>query len=189
MKPMVFNNKIMAPWFTTAFDYLVDRPLTDVLAKSLSSSPDNFLFFQNSLLFQNNFRETPDGYELEVAVPGLNKKDLRLDVADQVLIVQARKQQHNTYGWFTKTNYYQSTQIFEEFVLPDDADATGIRAKCRDGLLKIRIPKLKYENTRKAIPVSGTAETKMNWWQKLTNRFKTWWGKVNNKMRRVLSGF
>lgn len=184
MKPTLLNDRFSERWSTAAIDHLVDRPLDGLLTDSLFSSLNNLS------ILDNNFLQTHDGYKLEVSVPGMCRKDLHLEVNSNVLTVQGRKQQKEESGWFKKPTEYRNIEIYKTFILPEDADADGIRAKCKDGLLKISIPKVKIETNYKSISVKAAAETKeMNWWQKLTKTLKALWNKGSSKMKQLQPGF
>ncbi len=178
MKPKLLNNQLTLPWISDPLDYLIDRPLDSILGIS-------------PLLPDNNFRQTPDGYILEVPVPGMTRKQLKLEVDNQVLTVRGKKQHKTKMGWFSKKTTYQSAHFYKTYVLPEDADTDGIRAKCTNGLLKITIPKVKSNSAKKIIPVNGTAESGMNWrqkvnWsQKIIKPFKAIWTKGSNWMKSI----
>ncbi len=171
MKPTIYN-RVSSPWFSEALDYFVDRPLENLLVNS-------------PLLPDNNFRQTADGYVLKVAVPGMSRKDLQLEVDNQVLTVQGQKQRKDNSGWFTKTTTYQSTHFYKNFVLPEDADTDKIRAKCANGLLKITIPKIKSAGTKKVIPVNGTLVPEKSKWSKIAQPIKAWWTKAQAKWQQL----
>ncbi|QMU30825.1 Hsp20/alpha crystallin family protein [Adhaeribacter radiodurans] len=159
MKPTLFNNQITLPWISDPLDYLIDRPIENLPG----SSP---------YLPDNNFRQTPDSYILEVAVPGMSRKQLKLEVENQVLTIRGKKKHKTNSGWFTKKTTYRSTHFYKTYVLPDDADTDSIWAKCTSGLLKITIPKVKSKSTKKIIPVNGTTEPVRNKWQKVRGSLK-----------------
>lgn len=183
MNPTIINNKFTANWLTPSDHFLVDRPVANMLHGSLFSSLDNFGFLNN------NFQETPDGYKVEVAVPGMCKKDLHLTVDNHLLIVQVQQEQKEKAGWFKKAPTYRSTQLYKTLVLPEDADVNGIRAECKNGLLTISIPKINQANKRKLIPVSVEAEPKEDWWEKLTRPLTLLWDKVSGKSKNLAHGF
>jgi HSP20 family protein len=175
MKTERFYDRPSEKWVPAAIDsLLVDRPLSSLLGNNFFSS------------FDSNVLETADGYTLEIAVPGMKKKDLRLEAADGVLTVQGQRQQRDVFGWLGRTVEFKSTQIYRSFALPEDADADRIQAKCRDGLLKISIPKIKSQRTFRVIPIEPVeAPGKMSWWQKLARPFKRLKTKVGYMMKRL----
>ena len=177
MKPSILNKKLFNLWVNEANDYLVDRPLTGMLTNSLLSS------------YNSNFRETPDGYKLEVAVPGMSKKDLKLEVNNYILTIRGHKQQKNKWGWFNKAVEFRSTELYKTYVMPEDADTDDIQTKCKDGILKVSIPKITKKNKRKLIPVTIDGHPEADWWEKLAQPIKSLWDKVSGKTKRLVPGF
>ncbi|MFD3002818.1 Hsp20/alpha crystallin family protein [Pontibacter toksunensis] len=154
MKAELLYDKVSGKWVLAPSDsLLIDKPFSSL-----------FTSFDNSML------ETADGYKLKIAVKGMKKKHLKLEVADGVLTVHGQKQQKDVFGWARKTAEFRSTQIYRTVTLPEDADIDGIKAKCREGLLEISIPKIKKRSTYSGIPVEDTG--KMSWWQKISKPFK-----------------
>ena len=100
-----------------------------------------------------NVKETCDEYIMEVAVPGLKKEWVRINVTNEGLLHMAienkmehkeedrecncRKERHERYlrREFTYGNYEQS------YTLPDDVERDKISASVADGILTIVIPK------------------------------------------------
>lgn len=136
--------------------------------------------------FDSHTQKTANSYTLEVPVPGMNKKDLRLEAADGVLTIYGHKQQKDIFGWARRTIEFKSTQIIRTIVLPEDADSDSIKAKCRDGLLKISIPKRKKQTTLLKIPVEEAG--KVSWWHAVTKPFRMLKSKVGYMMKRFVIG-
>lgn len=91
-----------------------------------------------------NVRETTDSFEVEMAAPGMSKKDFRIEMDNDLLTIYSEKQQENEVKEgerYTKKEFsYQSFQ--RSFQLPKDViDEDKIQAKYEDGILSLRIPK------------------------------------------------
>ncbi|WP_460924945.1 Hsp20/alpha crystallin family protein [Pontibacter brevis] len=172
MKTNLLYDKVSDKWVPAPIDsLLLDKPYSALLGNSLFTS------------FDNNMLETVDGYKLEIAVPGMKRKHLKLELSDGVLTVQGQEQQKDVFGGAGRTAEFRGTQIYRTFTLPKDADTDGIKAKCRDGLLKISIPKIKKHSTYSSIPVEDTG--KMNWWQQVSRPFIKLKTKVSDVMGRL----
>ncbi len=97
-----------------------------------------------------NIRETADHFDVEVAAPGMEKKDFKITFDGNLLTISSQKE----YGEETrKENYtrrefsYRSFQ--RSFELPKDVvDESNINARYDNGLLHLSIPK-KEEAKRK----------------------------------------
>ena len=98
-----------------------------------------------------NIRETADNYEVEVAAPGMDKKDFNIALDGNLLTISSAKERREEKK---ETNYtrrefsYQSFQ--RSFELPKDVvDEDKINARYENGLLYLTIPK-KEEAKQKA---------------------------------------
>lgn len=107
--------------------------------------------------FQCNIYETPIGYELEIAVPGMNKKQLKLQVADGVLTVKGKKESARQVWGLRQLTEFETTTLHRSFVLPSDADEDKIKATCRDGVLYLTIGK-KAGAVKKQVPIEVTTD-------------------------------
>ena len=164
MKPSLLNE-----WFTDPWAFPIDLPLSETLSSSL-------LPFRDSNLVPTN-----DGYILEVAVPGMCKKDLKVEVANNILTIQGQKQGRSKFNWFNKKPNISNPQIYENYVLPEDADVNSIKAKCKNGLLEINISKMKPSNARKMIKVEGVEKPARGFWPHFSSLLRSWFAKVKVK--------
>jgi HSP20 family protein len=86
--------------------------------------------------------EEDDGYRLEMDVPGVRFSEVAITASGRTLRIEGTRERarrstaechhllERTCGRFVRT-----------FQLPDDADATGIRASLSDGVLTVEIPR------------------------------------------------
>ncbi|MDX1627201.1 MAG: Hsp20/alpha crystallin family protein [Fulvivirga sp.] len=106
-------------------------------------------FFNNDLEARStmpsvNIKENEDGYAVEMAAPGMNKKDFKVELDDNTLTISYEKEQSkqdkDDEGRFTKREFnYQS--FSRSFTLPNTVESDKIEATYKDGLLKLNIPK------------------------------------------------
>jgi HSP20 family protein len=97
-----------------------------------------------------NIIEEKDNYRIEIAAPGLEKKDFKIDVRDNVLTISSEKKvekEENDKNYVRKEFSYSTFQ--RSFTLPETVDVEKIKAKHDDGILNIQIPK-KPEAVEKA---------------------------------------
>ncbi len=97
----------------------------------------------NTTLPSVNIKETKEGFELEVAAPGFDKNDFKLELNHDVLTISSEKQTQDEQRegeHYTRREYCYSS-FKRSFVLPDTADAEKINAEYKDGILGIIIPK------------------------------------------------
>ncbi|MGM9737598.1 MAG: Hsp20/alpha crystallin family protein [Candidatus Cryptobacteroides sp.] len=93
-----------------------------------------------------NVLENEQGYELELAAPGMTKEDFKvtLDESGDLVINMEKKVESNDEkkrGHYLRREFsyskYQQTML-----LPDDADREKINAQVENGVLKVNIPKI-----------------------------------------------
>ena len=97
-----------------------------------------------------NVKEDDKQYTMEIAVPGLKKEFVRVDVNNDGELCVAienkmehkeeepkdEKKEHYLRREFSYTNYEQN------YVLPEDVDREKISAKVHDGILETALPKV-----------------------------------------------
>jgi HSP20 family protein len=104
-----------------------------------------------------NIVETESGFRVELAVPGVSKEDIKVDInKDNELVISAAKK---TETEEKQENYLRKEFSFTEFektlTLPEDADKDAILAAYNNGVLAIDIPKkAKAEEEVKSIAIA-----------------------------------
>lgn len=91
---------------------------------------------------RTNIAETEAAYELAFELPGLDEKDIQVNLQDHVLTVTAeRRDERDTQGkrWHRVEHRYG--QFSRTIALPHDAAANGIEAVYRHGVLQVTVPK------------------------------------------------
>jgi HSP20 family protein len=90
-----------------------------------------------------NVIENSDHFEIEVAAPGLEKKDFHIDLENNLLTISSEKEfknEENKEGRFMRKEFGYSA-FKRSFTLPDSVDAEKISARYYEGILQIHIPK------------------------------------------------
>ncbi len=89
-----------------------------------------------------NVIEGKDNFKIEVAAPGLDKKDFNIDLDQDVLTISSEKETEDKEekDQYMRREFCYST-FCRSFTLPESADADNISAKHKDGILTISIPK------------------------------------------------
>ena len=91
-----------------------------------------------------NIKETPENYEVEVAAPGMTKKDFKVELDGHCLTISSQRSHQNEERedekYSRKEFSYQSFQ--RTFTLQKDVvDIDKIAARYENGLLHLLIPK------------------------------------------------
>lgn len=98
-----------------------------------------------------NVAETPKEYMIDLAAPGLERKDFKVEINNHTLTVSSEKkeeQKEEKNGYSRKEFSYSS--FSRSFSLPENVKEGSIDAKYQDGILKITIPKKEVTVTKPA---------------------------------------
>ena len=86
--------------------------------------------------------ENDNNIVIKAELPGIDKKDLVLDVKDQRLSLKGERTAENE---VKEDSYYRRERAYgrfeRSFALPAEVDADQIKADYKDGVLKVEIPK------------------------------------------------
>ncbi len=89
-----------------------------------------------------NVIENKDEYKIEVAAPGLEKKDFKVDVHKNVLTISSEsKDEKEDQNEKYMRREFRYSSFKRSFTLPETVDSEKIRATHRDGILNISVPK------------------------------------------------
>lgn len=81
-------------------------------------------------------------YSITIEVPGVDEKDVKVEIADNTLTVRGEKKQEKEEK---DRNYYRMERSYGSFQrilsLPEDADQENVKAKFRKGVLTITMPR------------------------------------------------
>ncbi len=89
-----------------------------------------------------NIIEEKNQYRLEVAAPGLDKEDFKIDLHNDILTLSAEKKQEKEEKdkkYLRREFNYCSFK--RSFTLPDFVDVDKIEAKHKNGILTVILPK------------------------------------------------
>jgi len=120
----------------TLFDDFFNRDIFNWNASNFSTT--------NTTIPAVNIKETGDNYEVEVAAPGMSKKDFKVQLDGNVLTISSEKEswQENKGDerYISREFSYQS--FYRTFTLQKDVvDADKIQARYEEGVLHLVIPK------------------------------------------------
>ena len=142
------------------------RPNRELLRDSVIPSEmmnlfDNF--FNESLgKFERNIFFTPrvdvvereKQFEVHVALPGLKKDEVKIDIDGDRLTISGERKFNNENKedkYHMVENYYGS--FSRSFTLPEHVDKTNLVAELTNGVLKIEIPKTKVKESKTSIAI------------------------------------
>ena len=96
-----------------------------------------------------NIMEDDIKYSLELAVPGIDKKDLKIDINEDVLTISSESKhdtEENRDGYKRKEFSYSS--FCRSFYIPENVNRDNIEANYKDGILTVGLPKQEEDKSR-----------------------------------------
>lgn len=116
----------------------------DFFSRDLFSWGNTNFSSTNTTIPAVNIKETSENYEVEVAAPGMTKKDFKVELDGNLLTISSEKSdqkpENENERYARKEFSYQSFQ--RSFTLQKDVvDIEKIQAKYENGLLQLLIPK------------------------------------------------
>ena len=94
-----------------------------------------------------NIRENEKNFTIELAVPGLDKKDIKIDINEDVLTISSEKKSENeeeNNGY--KRKEFSFSSFTRSFTIPDNINRDKIEANYKDGVLAVELPKEPEKN-------------------------------------------
>ena len=101
------------------------------------------------------YTKLEDSYVITAEVPGINKNDINIEIDGDILVVKGEKKynkQEQKEEYFVRERCYGSFR--REIRLPTDSNKNDIEASYEEGILKLKIPKIKQiEKETKTIAI------------------------------------
>ena len=151
MTKVIYNSKIPAidrDEFLTPFDRMFDKIVSaqfPEIEKQVGVKP-----FSGTAYPKVNVYEYDDKVGIIAEIPGLDKKDLKIDVEEGILIISGDK--HGLFddsGAKVLRRELKGSSFKRQFELGELLDGEKIKASFKDGLLSIDIPKVEQEKPKK----------------------------------------
>lgn len=127
----------------------------------LSDLFDNDRFFDSDWMKKQsvpsvNVKEYDKGFDIELAAPGLSKKDFNITMENRVLTISSEKKEEMEQKEkdYTRKEFSYSS-FSRSFALPENVNEGDVNATYADGILKLSLTKkaLPKEKVMKAIEV------------------------------------
>ncbi len=96
-----------------------------------------------------NIKENDKNFALELAIPGMDKKDLKIDINEDVLTISSESKNESEEekdGYKRKEFSYSS--FCRSFYIPENVNREKISAGYKDGILNIELPKMEEEKNK-----------------------------------------
>ena len=139
--------------------YLALRP--DSIISNFENDLDNLLtgnFFERfierktkEISMPIDLKEYDDSYEVKAELPGINKKDVDIDIAKNHLRISVKKEEekeekHKKYH----KSEFKYGEISRTLYFPDNIKTQDANAKMDNGILKITLPKEEKDDEKKS---------------------------------------
>ena len=141
--PMIDRDSFLTP-FDKMFDTMVETQLPDVV-KQVGVKP-----YQGSAYPKVNVYEYDDKVGIVAEIPGLDKKQLDVEVEEGILTISGDK--HGVWeeeGAKVLRRELKASSFKRSFELGELLDGNNIKANFKDGVLSISIPKIEPEKPKK----------------------------------------
>ena len=124
----------------TSFRREVDRLFDDFFAPTAETR--SFGGNGGTLVPSVDVRETDQAYKVTAELPGLEQKDVELNLRDNALILSGEKRQETTDNEGGRSYTERTFGRFERVVpLGDEIDADHVEATFKNGVLNVTLPK------------------------------------------------
>jgi HSP20 family molecular chaperone IbpA len=111
-------------------------------------------------VMRTDVKETEQGYEVDIELPGFKKEDVKAQLKDGCLTIQAEKNvdndQKDENGKYIRRERY-SGSMSRQFYVGKNVTQEDIHAKFEDGILKLALPKKEQQKVEenKYIAIEG----------------------------------
>ena len=132
--------------FLTPFDKVFDTMMEQAFP---SFKEDVGVSFNQGAYPKVNVYEHDDKISIVAEIPGLDKKNVSVEVEDQVLTISGDKHGFDDSDAKCITRELKQSSFKRSFNLGDHLDGAKVGASFKDGLLSISIPKIEPEKPKK----------------------------------------
>ena len=132
--------------FLTPFDRIFDQ----LMDKSFPTfKEETGVSFNQGAYPKVNVYEYDDTIGIVAEIPGLDKKNVSVDVEEQVLTISGDKHGFDSDGGKCITRELKQSAFKRSFNLGEHLDGENVSAKFKDGMLSISVPKIEPEKPKK----------------------------------------
>ena len=104
----------------------------------------------NYNLMKTDIKEDENSYLLEVDLPGYSKDDIKIDITDGYLTINAKVEKEDNED---KKNYVRrerfTGEVSRSFYVGEDIKEEEVKASFKNGILTLEVPKLSLEDKKK----------------------------------------
>ena len=142
VKPQHLNRDEFLTPFDKIFDQLMDQTFP-------TFKDEVGVSFNQGAYPKVNVYEYDDKISIVAEIPGLDKKNVTVDVEEQVLTISGDKHGFDTDGGKCISRELKQSSFKRSFNLGEHLDGENVSATFKDGMLSISIPKKEPEKPKK----------------------------------------
>ena len=142
VNPAHLNRDEFLTPFDKIFDHLIDKSFPNFKEETGVS-------FNQGAYPKVNIYEYDDKIGIVAEIPGLDKKNVSVEVEEQVLIISGDKHGFEDDGGKCITRELKQSAFKRSFNLGEYLDGDDVSASFKDGMLSISIPKKEPEKPKK----------------------------------------
>ena len=142
VKPTHLNRDEFLTPFDKVFDHLMEQTFP-------TFKEDVGVSFNKGAYPKVNVYEYDDKIGIVAEIPGLDKKNVNVEVEEDVLIISGEKHGFDSDGGKCITRELKQSAFKRSFNLGEHLDGTNVSAKFKDGMLSISVPKIEPEQPKK----------------------------------------
>ena len=142
VKPNHLNRDEFLTPFDKVFDHLMEQTFP-------TFKEDVGVSFNKGAYPKVNVYEYDDKIGIVAEIPGLDKKNVSVEVEDQVLTISGDKHGFDSDGGKCITRELKQSAFKRSFNLGEHLDGDNVSAKFKDGMLSISVPKIEPEKPKK----------------------------------------
>ena len=105
---------------------------------------DPFFVSNDNKMMKTDIKENDNNFELEIDLPGFKKDDIKMSIDDGYLTINAKqednKDEKDKHGKYVRRERYFG-ECSRSFYVGDDIKEEDIKAKYKNGTLRVEIPK------------------------------------------------
>ena len=132
--------------FLTPFDKIFDHLMNEQFP---TFKEEVGVSFNKGAYPKVNIYEYDDKIGIVAEIPGLDKKNVSVEVEEDVLIISGDKHGFDSDGGKCITRELKQSAFTRSFNLGEYLDGSNVSAKFKDGMLSISIPKKEPEQPKK----------------------------------------
>lgn len=152
MLPSVFGEDLFDDWM----DYFpFGRDFDKEFGKAMAPAEHALYGKHAKNMMKTDVRETDDSYEVDIDLPGFKKDEVKIQLADGYLTIEAAKgldkdEKDKKSGKYIRRERYAGS-MSRSFYVGEDVKQEEIHAKYDNGILKLSVPK---KEAKKAVDSS-----------------------------------